>query len=756
MDESLLIPIDQTLRKAKIPDWFLQHPYGRPRTDDIATLRTLAQMGIVQRSINLVLDQVLGMPWDILPKDGVLTPRVKAKIAMSKALLLKSNTNEETYFKELRKALTDYFEIGEGVLVKGFDQSSYVKVNNYPIVPRSAPAQLLSIQAYDASQFNAFIDDYGRTLGHWQFNFVRNAPQFFSPRELIVFRDQPTTYFTYGRSRVKQIQDMLEWVFSQIVQTKQFYKSGAVFQGFITTNGLNQTEQENLEKFVHEKFRKQKHKFGIFHGGKDTSIDFKPLMLDVKDLAFLDGLDFVQKFVISVFGGTPAELGITDAVNKSSAEQQSQVFQRKYRVLLDMIEYRTNLEIISEIDPEGEIEFQYIYDADPQVQKLQQDIAASQLNNMQITINEWRREHGLDPVEWGDAPIQIQRMQQTENQQNDPNHPEDNPNAESKKPDPQNPDDSNDPPKKKISKSVEIREEYLEDIEKGITDALMDSRLAKLFDSLVNSIANGLNKVMILWRKLVDKRISQVDSVNSLSQIQQITNVDPNDLATEIRDGIVAAYKKGMQLNNDIELGYSLDRTDRRALDYIKDYPLLIAKKVGDDVQNALKRELYEGMQKGESIPKLSKRIESVFETTKNRAKTIARTEVTNASTWGKINQIRNSGGKRWQYYATEDERTCPICMAHHLKIYSIDDLEFKPPLHPNCRCTILSVDSESSTAPFPFRPKMANIELEQDDSIVKILDGSTRKLAESLGISRQTVSNWQQITKAWSDTLSQ
>jgi len=752
--QEIKIEADPALRKAKIPDWFLIHPYGRPRTDDIATLRTLAQMGIVQRCINLVLDQVFSIPWDIVPKSGVdISPQLESRRQEIKDFLMAVNSNEENYFKELRRALTDYLEIGEGFLVKMFNRDAYIPLQNQAVVPKGVPAQLLGVQSYDASQFYVFQDEYGRIMGHWQFNFVRSPPRFFSKRELIVFRDQPTNYFVYGRSRIKQIQDMLEWVFSQIKQTRQYYKSGAVFQGFIKTTGLNQTEQAVLEKYVAEKFAKQKHKLGIFHGGKDSDISFERLMLDVKDLAFLEGLDFVQKFVMSLFGVTPAELGITDSVNKASADQQSQVFQRRYRVMLNMIEYRTNQEIISELDPDALLEFKYIYDTDPTVKQVEQNIAASKLDKMQITINEWRREQGFDPVEWGDVPIQIQRMQQQQERiqqqmeqqkllaQQDPEDnsavdPRDEPSQKSSTED-----------KKKVLKSSQIEGEYLEDIEKAISDSLRDSRLSKIFNPIVKKIEKGLKSIFRLWLKLVRDRISRVDALTTTSQIDQIIQgIDSHEFASEIRAGITEAYQKGLQLNQNMELGFSLDRTDRRALDYIKEYPLIIAEHVRDDIHNALKRELHEGMSKGESIQKVKKRIQEVFDTTPRRAETIARTEVSNASAWGKINQIRSFGGKKWQFYATEDERTCPICMEHHEKIYSIDDLEYKPPLHPNCRCTILSVDEEEEEADFPITPKMAKIELESGNNIYKLLstsNDSLRNLSKQWGVSYQTVSNW-------------
>lgn len=745
----IAIEPDKALRKAKIPNWYLQHPYGRPRLDDIQTLRTLAQMGIVQRCINLVLDQVLSMPWDILPIPGEeLTPELEQIAQNIRQFLGAANTNERRYFDELRPCLTDFLEIGEGLLVKMFDRVSYVHVGGQYVVPQGTPAKLLGIQAHDASQFYVFQDDHGQVFGHWQFTFRGGDPVFFSPRELIVFRDQPTTYYVYGRSRIKQIQDMLEWVFSQIQQTRQYYKSGAIFQGFLKTSGLSKKEEEALEKYVMQVFAKQKHKMGVFHGGKEGDVSFERLMLDVKDLAFLEGLDFVQKFVMSLFGVTPAELGITDAVNKASAEQQTEVFQRRYRVLLNLIEYRTNTEVVRELDPTGKLEFKYIFDADPAVRKLEQDIAESQLKGGQITVNEWRQQQGLDPVPWGDVPYFMQKAPQDPPPESSGEYPGDSPEQDSGDED----DDEEDlEDQKKSLPHGTTPTEYVDlsfDIDalaKGISDAVRDSRLARLFNPVIRSVFNGLKSVLRAWRRLLNGRLQDVDAVTSTGQIDQMLDVlQVEDVADEIREGVQKAYEMGLRMDDDIRLTYDLNIVDPRAIEYIREYPLIISRKLRDDVAHTLKRELYDGVLKGESVPNLQSRVREVLSGTESRAETIARTEVINASAWGKVNQIRAAGGTRWQFYATEDERTCPICVELHTKIFPMSDLQHKPPVHPNCRCTILTVDGLEPIQPFAVTPKMASAELTHDNSLESLLTGdSIREVARRIGVSRQTVSNW-------------
>ncbi|MDH5404151.1 MAG: hypothetical protein OEY49_16755, partial [Candidatus Heimdallarchaeota archaeon] len=99
-----------------------------------------------------------------------------------------------------------------------------------------------------------------------------------------------------------------------------------------------------------------------------------------------------------------------------------------------------------------------------------------------------------------------------------------------------------------------------------------------------------------------------------------------------------------------------------------------------------------------------------------------------------------------------------------------IDDWEFKPPLHPNCRCTILSTVAEEYGLDnleegksigidnwFPSK-KQAEIELRYDDSLVKLFhdrkDKTVREIADEFGsVSFQTIGKWMVILKEWEES---
>lgn len=125
------------------------------------------------------------------------------------------------------------------------------------------------------------------------------------------------------------------------------------------------------------------------------------------------------------------------------------------------------------------------------------------------------------------------------------------------------------------------------------------------------------------------------------------------------------------------------------------------SKSVNGTTLDSIKRTLREGVTAGESIPKLRKRVQGVFEgCSKYRAQMISRTETITASNQGALEAFRQSGvveKKTW--YAALDERTCEICMGMHEETVKLDE-NFSygvstPSAHPSCRCTILPVIEE-------------------------------------------------------------
>lgn len=120
----------------------------------------------------------------------------------------------------------------------------------------------------------------------------------------------------------------------------------------------------------------------------------------------------------------------------------------------------------------------------------------------------------------------------------------------------------------------------------------------------------------------------------------------------------------------------------------------LLAQSVTKTTHEAIRKELGEGVAKGEGIPELSARVRSVFDSaSKARSEMIARTEVSAAFNSAALEVVRDLppdvvAGKEWIGSGDNDEcveyaARGPVSMGD-----SWDGLD-APPSHPNCRCTV-------------------------------------------------------------------
>lgn len=72
------------------------------------------------------------------------------------------------------------------------------------------------------------------------------------------------------------------------------------------------------------------------------------------------------------------------------------------------------------------------------------------------------------------------------------------------------------------------------------------------------------------------------------------------------------------------------------------------------------------------------------------RAKAVAKTMLTTISNEAELEALNNSSVKKYEYVATLDERTCPVCGRMDGKVFPLDKAKAGvnfPPMHPNCRC---------------------------------------------------------------------
>jgi SPP1 gp7 family putative phage head morphogenesis protein len=121
-------------------------------------------------------------------------------------------------------------------------------------------------------------------------------------------------------------------------------------------------------------------------------------------------------------------------------------------------------------------------------------------------------------------------------------------------------------------------------------------------------------------------------------------------------------------------------------------------KGITSQMDSAISRILSQGIIDGDNPKTLVKKLTDATGISRNRARTLARTEVIRAHHLGTVQEYRNwglSGVKVQAEWSTAGFNVCPDCASMEGKIFTLDQIEGMIPRHPNCRCMILPVLNE-------------------------------------------------------------
>lgn len=156
----------------------------------------------------------------------------------------------------------------------------------------------------------------------------------------------------------------------------------------------------------------------------------------------------------------------------------------------------------------------------------------------------------------------------------------------------------------------------------------------------------------------------------------------------------------GVATMGDLAVGIDFDMTNPRVQRWLGKRLEMYSKSVNDTTIDSIKLTLREGVKKGESIVKLRKRVQVVFDgCDKYRAQLIARTETISASNQGALEAFRQSGVvEKKEWLATMDDRVRPEHAAMNGQKVGIEKAFSNGemvPSSPNCRCTLLAVIKE-------------------------------------------------------------
>jgi len=195
-------------------------------------------------------------------------------------------------------------------------------------------------------------------------------------------------------------------------------------------------------------------------------------------------------------------------------------------------------------------------------------------------------------------------------------------------------------------------------------------------------------------QKAVDKTIEQVVNVPKKKE-------ELKKLAAFATPKIVQAlYFEAINVLEELEISIAFDVSNPKVIEFVETKEGDLIKSISNTTKEALRATLKEGIEAGESIPKLAKRVSEVYEDAKGyRATLIARTECITAHNNGALNGYRQSEVVEKKSWLTAgDERVRPEHAAMDGETVGLDEAfsnGLMYPSEPNCRCTIIPIVSK-------------------------------------------------------------
>ena len=712
------------LNKVVLPNFLLRPPFGMPRFKDVITLKRLGNTPQARMAKQIIIDEIVSIPWSIKPRDKSIKeiePALQAKIDEITNFLLNPNTRGDSLADLFRMELEDELNYDSGIWVKEFDETQTMVeivaadgrtfLKNPDIHGKyTERADIVPFGAVDLdaeSRQNLFgsrdtglrvetpvgltIEQAKEKAAYFQFGFISTSrPVPFGRREVVWFEHNPQTDQIYGKSPIESIMEVLQNLKYSIEYNLDYFEDNNVPKGFINLAGSDEDGMEafrdkwnelQLKTNAEGLLKKNFHRVPITNTEK---AEFVTVQFSAQELQLIEQSMWYSKLVWATFGATPSELGFTEDSNLATEMGQSRTFRRK--AILPRLErqaFRMNHDILSEWDFGEELVFEYdTFDIEDEKKKW--DLYDLQIRTGAITINEIRIKEGLEELEEEDLPG-FQEVTEEDLAKLEGNNPKEK-----------------DPKEKESLSRAEKKANQVDfnTVQKAMLSILKDKE-PELINAL-RSEAKGDRLTQIKSFSDVIRSIGRILNFDTLkSLISKATENIYNSGVNEVKD---LAEKSGIVTQS--------ITANQAQVKFLSDLTFGNIKGMEADLENKLRQAIRMSIVNGEGIGKMASRVKSVFDVSENRAKTIARTESNRVENMGSLQaakDLETDKIKLKKYLLwTNDSRTSDLTKALHNKYGSEEkaigldknfEIKFNklnisqqaPPFHPNERDQLIT-----------------------------------------------------------------
>ena len=485
---------------------------------------------------------------------------------------------------------------------------------------------------------------------------------------------------------------------------KNFFYNSARPDAVLTTDGKLTDEQlERLRKQWEKSYRglSNSSKLAIFEAG----LKYTPMQLSQKDMDFLEQQKFTRDKILSIFRVPKTVVAITDDVNLANARMAAYSFAKwTIRPKMKKLVEQLNEFLVPFYGDDLYLDF-----TDPVPEdygaKIKKYVAALGQSGW-MTINEVRALENLEPIEGGDAVLRM-GMEVGRKQ-------------EKKKKQTLTPTEMM---KRIMARENKIQKKFDENIKILVKSFMAEkSRKKGVKDKAKKKVLEGLNQIKkdiesdrkeklekIFWEKQVKiadrhearmiaglkdlfreqeeevleklkKKEAELQGKRRLRKELRIVNDYWKDLKTSVPRILLDVRKEtkkfatllvpimfdtikeeGQHAIEEVDKELEYDAESAEAAKFLRQKPLLDFTSVNKTTNKLIKAEIVAGIDEGEGVDKIARRISRVFsDADRKRSLLIARTETQKAVNFATVDAYRQSGvvsGKKW--LTAFDERTC-------------------------------------------------------------------------------------------------
>jgi HK97 family phage portal protein len=536
------------------------------------------------------------------------------------------------------------------------------------------------------SQYMKIIPDKQKFISHYEYSISSTEKHIIKPEDMVHFRAVNPRSAFYG---IGPLQACV--VAADLSMDMNTYEASLMKNSAMPEFAIKLPENAGVppEKEQERTTKKWVKRFGgIKRAGKPAYLfggaDIKQISLTPKEMAFLAGHKATMNEIAAVFG-VPVSKLTTESVNRANADAgERQYMKDTVRPRLRKVEQKINESLLPKYDPNLFCAFDDPVPEDKEFRLKEQD---SHIKNGYSSINEERQIDGLKEVEWGDVPFLPVNLAP-------------------------------------IGSSLPEESKQITEKIKTVKSSRKLPPLGHPTNFVNEPFVRAVQEVFREQKKEVldnfdrETKAVKIQTDDLLSGIFDMTKW--NKLLGEKKEPFVrhTLMNGGERALRQIAEDQIFDPTNPKVISALEKQRIGSVNSVNSEIVKKLRKTLSIGLESAETVVELRKRVMAVFDgLEKWGAQRVARTETIWAWNEGAVQGYIQSGVvEKKEWLSSGDSRSCDFCPTLDGKVISIEanffdkgsnydvgerSLSFTyedvshPPLHPNCRCTIVPVIEE-------------------------------------------------------------